>query len=290
MDLEKSKNKMRTIVYVCPVDHAGTSVFVKGWMSADENTHSIPMILVHDLGDSPDDYTHLAEKFVQSGFNVYTYELRIPSRRLKGPVMLNFDTHVKDLLQVVSWIKYKEGGRKPIVVSQGFGALVTLHFVQRFSKFLAATVFVSPLFSLKHNVSPFKRLMIRSLAQVFPYMTTPLRLKHRLSEPVKKEVRRKKMKFPIFFVEDVLIGISKTHKLFSRIRIPTLILCPKKDPISRYDFLKRLISKHKNEEMISLVRLETEGHQILTRGDDVLDKIWSILTPWLEAYGISKKQ
>ncbi len=283
MDLEKQNKRLRTIVYVCPVDHSGTSVFVKGWIAPNEK-EARPLILVHDLEDSPDDYILCAEKLANEGFNVYTFELRIQTKRLRGSSRLDFQSHASDLLQVVSWIKYKEGGRKPIIVGQGLGALVCLYFSQNFSKYISAIVFVSPLFSIHENVSPFKRLLIRTLANVTPFLATPAWLSFAFSEPLKKD-SKKRRRLPIYFTQELLNSLSRSHKLFSRLSLPTLILCPDVDSICRYDLLKRLISKHKNEEKISLVTLETSNHQILSQKEEFLSSVLSILIPWLKVYG-----
>lgn len=285
MEHEKQKPKIRTIVYVCPVDHSGTSLFVKGWIAPGEKADTIPVILIHDLEEAPDDYVNCAEKLAEAGFNVYTFELRIQTKRLRGSAMLDFGVHASDLLQVVAWIKHKESGRKPIIAGQGLGALVALHFAQNFHKYISAIVFVSPLFSLHEPLSPLKRFLIRSLSQIVPFLPTPSWCSFQFSEGAKKELKKRRARLPLYFTQEILVAISRSHKLFSRINLPTLLLCPGMDPVCRYEFLKRLISKHKSEEKISLVTLDTTGHQVLTQNGDFLDSVLSILTPWLKVYG-----
>lgn len=284
MDQEK-QSKIRTIVYVCPVDHSGTSLFVKGWIapSNQEPEKNIPVILVHDLEESPDDYLPCAEKLAEAGFNVYSYELRPQSKRARGSAQLDMNSYSNDLLQVVAWIKYKESGRKPIIIGHGLGALICLYFSQTFSKYVSAAVFVSPLFSIHEVVKPFKRFLVRTLAQITPYLGTPHSLSFIFSEAKKDAKKRRKL--PIYFTQELLVSLSRSHKLFSRLSLPTLLLCPNVDPVCRYEFLKRLISKHKNEEKISLVMLDTEGHQILTQGEEFLDSVLGILIPWLKVNG-----
>jgi alpha-beta hydrolase superfamily lysophospholipase len=285
MDTEKQAHKIRNIVYVCPVDHSGTSLFVKGWIAPTPKQDTAPIILIHDIEESSDDYIACAEKLAQLGFNVYAFELRIQTKRTKGASLLGLENFSNDLLQVVAWIKYKESGQKPILVGQGLGSLVCLYFAQHFNKYISAMVFVSPLFSIQETVTPIKRFFIRTLAQIAPYLATPAWLSFMFTDFHKKESKKRKGKLPIYFMHELLMSISRSHKFFSRLSIPTLIVCPGVDPVCRYEFLKRLISKHKNEEKISLVTLDVEGHQILTKGEEILNSVLGILVPWLKVHG-----
>jgi len=285
MELEKQNNKIRTIVYVCPVDHNGSSVFVKGWIAPSEKFQANPVILVHDLDESPDDYIQCAEKLAKAGCNVYTFELRIQTKRMRGSGMLDFNNYSSDLLQVVSWIKHKESGRKPVIAGQGFGALVALHFAQKYSKYVSAFVFAAPLFSIHQEVTSFKRFFIRTFAQIAPFFKCPPSLAIAFSEHSKKDSKKRKTRLPLYLTQELLVSISRSHKLFSRLSLPTLILYPEVDPVCQYDFLKRLISKHTNEEKMSLVMLEMQGHQILTQDGEFLDSVLSILIPWLKVHG-----
>ncbi len=285
MDSKEQDAKLRTIVYVCPVDHSGTSLFIKGWISPKERSQTIPIVLVHDLDESTDDYVRFAEELANAGFNVYCFEMRIQSKLLKGSSMLNFETLASDLLQVVAWIKHKELGKRPIIVGQGVGSLVCLYFVQNFSKFCSAVVFSSPLFSLHVNVHPLRRFAIRTLAKVAPFLPTPRWLSFHFSDPAKKDLKKRKRRLPLYFTQELLVAISRSHKLFSRVSIPTLLLCPGADPICRYDFLKRLVSKHKDEDKMSMHMFDNEGHQLLTLSEEFLQGVLKILIPWLKKYG-----
>ncbi len=285
MENQEQDTKIRTIVYVCPVDHNGTSLFIKGWISPKNRNQTTPVILVHDLDESTDDYVEFAEKLADAGFNVYCFEMRIQSKLMKASAILNFDILSSDLLQVVAWIKHKELGKKPIIVGQGLGSLVCLYFTQNFSKFCAGVVFASPLFSLHEVVKPLKRFSIRTLAQVAPLLSTPHWLSFNFSDPLKKDTKKRKGRLPLYFTQELLIAISRSHKLFSRVSIPTLLLCPDIDAVCRYDFLKRLISKHKDEDKISMVMFDSEGHQILNRGEEFLPSVLRILIPWLQTHG-----
>lgn len=285
---ENQSEKIRNIVYVCPVDHSGTSVFVKGWISPTSKSLSVPLIFIHDLEESPDEYVSCAEKLADQGFNVYIFELRAANKRSKGSSTLDLESYSNDLLQVVAWIKYKEGGHKPVVIGQGFGALISLYFVQEHSKYISSLVFASPLFSPHESITPFKRFFIKTMAQFLPSLPTPLFLSFMYTDIIKKDSRKRRGRLPISFIQGLLNSISQSHKLFLRINIPTLILCPSIDAVSRYHILKRLLSKHQHEEKLSLVHLDVGSHKVFTQGEDILEGVLGILLPWLKVHGRSQ--
>src|SRR5690606_5848236 len=119
---DKGQRRVRNLVYICPVDHVGTSVFVKGWVVPGSRQH--PIVLVHDLGETVYMMGGLATKLAEAGYSVYSFDQRGhgQSGRRLGHIP-GFNQLALDLLQVVAWVKHKEGGRKPVIVGQGLGAL-----------------------------------------------------------------------------------------------------------------------------------------------------------------------
>lgn len=285
--MRDDQSKIRTLVYVCPVDTAGTSLFVKGWMAPHPSKDPIPVIFVHDLGETLENYTPVAEKLALDGFNVYSFDMRIKKKRLRDLGAVGFEDLASDLLQVVAWIKHKEEGTKPIVIGQGVGALVALYFAQGHGNFASSLVLASPPFSLQKTIRPLQRFLIRTLAQILPSLHTPHWIAPPLTESIDTESPKKRIKIPLSITQELLIAISKSHKLFFRVSIPTLLLCPSEDSICKYDILKRLISKHKNEERMSMVTIDSEGHSLLTKSEQVLGKVFDVLVPWMKTHGVS---
>ncbi|MBI2603334.1 MAG: alpha/beta hydrolase [Deltaproteobacteria bacterium] len=277
--------KIRTLVYVCPVDTAGTSLFVKGWMAPSPSKEPIPLIFVHDLGETIEHYTPSAERLAMEGFNVYCFEMRIQKKRLRDAGAISFEELASDLLQVVAWIKHKEDGNKPIVIGQGIGSLVALYFAQGHGNFASSLVLSSPLFSLQKTIRPLQRFLIRTLSQAMPTVHTPHWMAPYLTDTLDPDVSKKRVKVPLSITQELLIAISKSHKLFFRVSIPTLLLCPTEDSVCKYDILKRLISKHKNEERITMVTIDSHGHNLMTKSDQVLGKVLDVLIPWLKTHG-----
>ena len=48
---ESQPKKVQKIVFSLPVDHVGTTVYVKGW-KFEENSNA-PIVIIHDLGELP---------------------------------------------------------------------------------------------------------------------------------------------------------------------------------------------------------------------------------------------
>lgn len=266
--------ELRTIVYVCPVDHRGTSVFVKGWLGNTGEKPKTPIVFAQDLGSSAQDLTNTAQQFGRRGFNAYTYEMRL-KRSDHSQSRLAFEELASDLLQVVAWIKHRESGKRPIVVGQGLGALVAVYFAQGHSKFAAGLVFSAPLFFLAKKLSPFRRFLLRTLTRTAPSINTPS-IVASLQDIDAQSVG----KISISLTQEILIAISRAPKLFMRISLPTLLICPSRDKLCRYEPIKRLMSKHKNESLISLLTIDVDEHNLLTGRHS--DDVCATIINWLE--------
>src|SRR5690606_30753211 len=130
-----------------PVDHHGTTVYVKGWRRP-ENTKP-PIVIAHDLGENISMYRDVAKKLIKQGHNVYGFDLRGHGRsgRRLGHAP-SFNILVLDLLQVAAWVRHQEAGKPAIIVGQGIGALITLSFTKRYSHFCRALVLSAPVLEL----------------------------------------------------------------------------------------------------------------------------------------------
>lgn len=269
---------VRNLVYTCPVDHTGTSVFVKGWLIPEENKQ--PVVLVHGLGESVELMATFAKKLAARGYSVYGFDLRGhgQSGRKLGHIP-SFHQLSLDLLQVVAWVKHKESGRKPIIIGQGMGSLVALFFAKGYGKFCHSMIFVSPIFSRLEAVKPFNRLYLKSLAELFPTMMLPSRLCPQFTQV---DMLSSAPKISALLAYELLNAISQARKQFQRHRLRSLILCPKDDGVAKYEFLKRAIPKHKFSERLDLHFMETNYHHILTAKDAVISDAVSVIAEWLD--------
>lgn len=274
----------KKVVYTCPVDHEGTSLFVRGWL-ADGRTY-YPLILVHDLWQSSEVYEDLAVYLCQQGFNVYAYDLRGhgQSGSRLGHIE-SFEILARDLLQVVAWIKHIHGGIKPIIIGQGFGGIVGLYFARGFPKFAKAMVLASPTINLIKTVRPYHRLIIKTLAELLPAFQIPNRICPVFSQSFGKK-NKNRFRLTNFTVLELLNAISQARKLLMRVSLPTLFLCPEKDPVTRFDGLKRILSKNKKNDRMQIQYLDMDTHAVLTLPLQNIQSALSVLVPWLTNYKI----
>mgnify|MGYP000346601829 CR=1 FL=1 len=273
--------KIRNLVYTCPVDHLGTSVFVKGWISGETPQQSV--ILVHDLGETAEDFDGMATKLVNSGFNVYSFDQRGhgQSGRRLGHIP-SFRQLSLDLLQVAAWVRHQEN-TKPFIIGQGMGALVAMFFTKSYAKFCQGVVLASPLVGTIKPVRPFHRLILRSLADFFPTFILPNFLC-----PVFTSGKQKKGK-PVALVgallaNELLVAISQARKLLMRQQTPTLLICANNDTVCRYESFKKLLAKQTDKNIFTLQFIEGETHRLLTEDEKNFEQVYDTLTSWLRRF------
>jgi len=274
--------KPRSLVYVCPVDHEGNSVYVKGWISS--NNPDLPIIIVHDLGESIDFYESFSHILAQQNFNVYGFDMRGQGQSNSKPGQIPSPEHLaKDLLQVVAWVRHTEKGRKPVIIGQGLGALVTLFFAAHFQQYCQSLIFVSPLFAINPQLSRWRRGLISTLAQFVPTLSTPKLLTPNMVFRIRKDLpKMHSSKVSLRFTEELLLSLARARKSFNKINIPTLLLCSVKDPICRFDHLKRLVQKHKHADRFTLISTDGLCHHILTEDEGLLHEACDHILPWIK--------
>lgn len=282
-NLPKPEERVRNLVYTCPVDHVGTSVFVKGWLIPGPAKEAL--ILVHDLGETAENLAACAKKIALRGYSVYCFDLRGhgQSGRRLGHVA-NFNQLALDLLQVVAWVKHKGGGKKPLVIGQGMGALVALFFAKSYGKFCKAMVLSSPLLALSENITPFKRLLLKTLADLFPTMMTPQWLCPVFTVADKEKSKAKALpKVTTHLAFELLTAISRARKIFYRHNVPTLLIGAKDDPICKAEMLKRLVHKQRFHESLELVFVDASTHHLLSSEGEALDNTIECLDQWISS-------
>ncbi len=278
--------KIRNLVYTCPVDHLGTSVFVKGWISYEAPKQSI--ILVHDLGESAEVFDLLATRLVNAGFNVYSFDQRGHGQSGQRLGYIPSFTQLSlDLLQVAAWVKHQDGGKKPLIVGQGMGGLVTLLFTRNYSKYSSGAILASPLVSTLKPVTSFQRFVVKTLAEFFPTLILPSFLCPVFTSG------RKKLGKPIALVgallaHELLMASSQAKKLLQRQDVPTLIAYSIDDPVCRYEPLRKFIQKQNNKNVFSFEAIEGSTHRLLSEGDEETDnKVFQMILSWLEPVSAS---
>ncbi|SMF47966.1 alpha/beta hydrolase [Pseudobacteriovorax antillogorgiicola] len=273
----------QNLVFTVPVDHSGTSVYLKGWLQPESPFP--PLVLVHDLGENVRMYKNFAKELGDKGFHVYGFDLRGHGRsgRLLGYVP-HFESLVDDLLQVVAWIRYKSNRQLPIIVGQGVGGLITIFFHKKYPEYVRQCVLVAPVISEGDTMSPFYRTFIRTMAEIAPRMRLPRAIVPQFLSLGGTEPSKKQQKFQgitLNFAKEVMNAIGEVPQAITAFNSPGMIIAPQQ--VGRYDLkaLKEMLSGLESEYDISLVEVSNIGTQPLTTQEELLVVLDSIY-PWLE--------
>ncbi len=289
MNPTQQTSKIRTLVYVCPVDHSGTSLFVKGWIAPQSGGTNSPILIVHDFDESTEDYIPFAERLAEAEYNTYCFEMRLQPKRPKRS-RIQFEMLILDLLQVSAWIKYKESGKKPIIVGKGVGALISLYFTQAYNKYVSSLVFICPYFFAHERGNPLKNFSIKILSQLFPSLPTPSWLAIPFSEGMMHDTKKpwRKGKLTLKLTQDLLVAIAKTHDLLLDITLPLLSIHTHLDSHELYTILKDTMSKNLNNKKITLTTIDVTEHQTMIKEREALSHFMETLIPWLRKNGSQK--
>ena len=280
---------VQKIVSSLPVDHAGTAVYVKGWRY--ETGAAQAILIVHDLGEQTTHYREMARALVASGYSVYLFDLRGHGRsgRRLGHAP-SFNTLIKDLLQVAAWVRHKEGGKPPIILGHGIGALITMDFTKYHGDLCKAAILSAPCLEPTAEVSPPARLLLRLLAEISPTIRIPSALSPRFTKDLKGSQQSeaseedKVVYFPrltAIFAHELLSAIQRAEARFIEYHGSVLILCPEEDTICSYGQLKKSAALH-NENNLEIVDLPKVGHGVFTEDKAWRDAALQVILPWLD--------
>lgn len=282
------------VVTTLPVDHSGTTVYLKGWRRP-TSTKS-PIIIVHDLGEHTDLYRETAHELTKSDFSVYCFDLRGHGRsgRRLGHAP-SFNVLVKDLLQVAAFIRHKEGGRAPIILGHGIGGLIVNEFTRQHGSYCKAAILSAPCLELAHNVSVGTRIALRLIADWLPTFRIPPRLSPKFARDLKHVQAEAEdgTKLPYFprltaiFTQELLSAIKRARAEFIEYHGMVLILCPALDTICSYAAIRKAAAIH-DENNLQVATLEGLGHSIFTEANGARERGLLAILPWLEAVSRDK--
>ena len=278
------------IVTTLPVDHRGSSIYLKGWRQ--RNKRKSPILFVHDLGENTDGYRSAALACAKAGYSAYAFDLRGHGRsgRRLGHAP-SFNILVSDLLQVVAWVRHLESGCSPVLVGQGIGALIVLEFNIRHRKFCKAAVLSAPCLKLRTKVKLPGRLFIKYLADLAPTSRLPSAMIPRFTRSLKWEQKQtaedhKSSYFPrltAIFAHEVLTAISNSLTAFKAWTGPVLILLPSNDGISDHAELRRAALIHSEEDM-TVTNLEGVSHRVFTSSVEARKIALKTILEWLDTH------
>lgn len=270
-----------------PVDHAGNSVYLKGWRLPDSPNH--PIIIVHDLGEHTELYRDAAHALVGLGHSSYCYDLRGHGRsgRRLGHAP-SYRVLVQDLLQVAAWVRHIDGGRPPVLLGHGIGALIALDFAKSHPAFCRGLVMSAPCFELVHPMGGVAALGLRVLADMFPTLRLPSKLSPRFAKDLgrSREAHAKGAltlavfpKLSAIFTSELLSAIQHAEAGFSDYHGPILVLCPEQDEVCKYGKIKKAALLH-TENNLSLLDVDA-GHEVFSGDGEARQRAIGLVGPWL---------
>jgi alpha-beta hydrolase superfamily lysophospholipase len=292
---------IQKVVSSLPVDHRGTTLHLKGWRLEHSKQH--PVVIIHDLGERADLYKRTALSFVERGYSTYAFDLRGHGRsgRRLGHAP-GFTILVKDLLQVCAWVRHKEGGREPLILGHGIGALIALEFTKRYGQFCRAAILSAPSLELATDVSLIGRWTLRALAEVSPTFRIPSALCPRFAKdlrgdrPPPKETEEGldggdgsgddttgPLYFPrltAVFAHQILMAIERAEARFAAYSGDVLILCPGEDAINLYGRMRKTAALH-SEHNLEIADLPGISHYVFTGGEPAREAALAVIFPWL---------
>jgi alpha-beta hydrolase superfamily lysophospholipase len=232
----------------------------------------------------------------------------------------SFTALTSDLLQVAAWIRHKEGGRAPIVLGQGVGALIALDFAQRHVAFCRGIILSAPCLTPVEDVRSTTRLLLRGLADLAPSCPLPRFLvprfvrnlalgrsvpilgvdtsaetdgseasattarPHRFSHLIGWLRRLWPVGGPTLtagFAHELVVATRKScHSVFGYAG-DVLVLCPENDEVSSYAQLRKALATH-SDNNFELVELPTAGHGLLTGTPSTRDATLAKVREWIE--------
>lgn len=278
---------MTTEVYSLPVDHRNTHLYVKGWVM--KGSTKPPIVIVHDLGENIGLFRRCAHLLCQQGYSVYGFDLRGHGRsgQILGHIP-KFDALLSDLLQVTSWVKFANNRRKPFVIGQGIGALITIYFQKVFPSYIGNTVLVSPVISDDNYPSRLKRFLIKLLAEINPTQRLPNGLTPKFlsrKAKMKKDQTAKGMlstyRITANFAKELIIAVTGAESAFHSSQKKSLILYPLGSKLSNFEAFNQTLLGHPRNHLITCFPLEAKTSNLLSGKNQQLKENIQRIVSWL---------
>ncbi|NRA68753.1 MAG: alpha/beta fold hydrolase [Pseudobacteriovorax sp.] len=281
--VKEAEDELAPVVFKCPIDHSGGTAYLKGWLT--ENSPFPPVVMVHDLGEGVKLYRGLAQSLKSLGFSVYCFDLRGHGR--SGHILghsPSFDCLVKDLLQIVSWVRFKSDRKVPIVLSQGVGSMITTYFLEVYPDYAKYSISIAPVFKLGPAISLPIKVAIRIVAEMLPRLKLPRSLSQRMLTfgwLSSSKAQQKFQHLSFGLARELMNASEDLPSQFIRVTHEALIIIPQQVPHYDAITLKNLVAQHPLKDRLTLIEVGNIGAHPLTEPKErqvVLDSI----IPWLE--------
>ena len=275
---------------LCPVDHKNNCVAIRGIRSR-KSPDAPPILIVHDVGERSDMYWDCVKFICENGASSYSYDQRGhgADTELSGHLD-RFQDLVSDLLQVTSWVRHMHNGTPPVIVGQGYGAIVATELGSKFPQFVTGIVLAAPTLELAWKPGRIKRYIIKVMAELLPRVKVPKGLHPRFSNPLHRAVGKtmatrlirsligpKQLRLTFAFAQELFEAMDTFDKSFQSLKRPVLILKPGNDEVARYESMDQIASNHPNQELVISRTVANVHHNGFTEGKlpmtSILDEV-----------------
>lgn len=145
----------------------GVNLFELTWKANGKPKGAV--VIVHGFGEHCARHSHVAEKFVQSGYSVYTFDLRGHGRS-EGPrgFVRSFGKYIDDLDLFIKGVRLKEHDGPLFLLGHSMGGAIATLFSIKHGARIDGLVLSSALVKNPENTSPFFLCVLSLLSKVLP--------------------------------------------------------------------------------------------------------------------------
>lgn len=298
-DLPESGELYRSL---CPVDHKNNCVAIRGIRSTIKQS-TPPILLVHDVGERSDMYWDCIKFICEHGASSYSYDQRGHGvdTELSGHLD-RFQDLVSDLLQVTSWVRHMHNGAPPVIVGQGYGAIVATELASKFPQFVTGIVLAAPTLELAWKPGPIKRYIIKVMSELMPRVKVPKGLHPRFSNPLHREVGKtmatrlirsligpRQLRLTFAFAQELFEAMDGFDKKFHSLKKPVLILKPGSDEVARFEAMDHITSRHPFQDLVTTRTVANVHHNGFTEGKLPMTSILEEVLTWANAASIKSQ-
>lgn len=199
-----------------------------------------PVLVVHDLWESLEDYEQDINWWLNMGRRVYGVQIRTNGSVRTEKFAGSFRMLCVNLLQVLARIRALEDMRAPIVYTKGLGGLMVSKIVRKNAKFVSCLICYGPMLATEIPVRPWQRLMIQSLSKMTPNLRVPQWLAPQMSEIIQaqKGLEREVGNLPALALYEYLRAMRQGQKLCARLKVPSYFIIPRHSEVLDYELLE----------------------------------------------------
>lgn len=149
----------------------GGTVFWQQWLP---DTDPIAVVcLVHGLGEHSGRYSHVADRFTDSGFAVYALDLRGHGNSGGARGDLRLEDAMRDISDLIADAKDDFAGLPVFIYGHSLGALLTMTYVVRYRPAIAGMVASAPALDTTLREQKAKFFMANLLGGLLPGVVIP---------------------------------------------------------------------------------------------------------------------